>query len=290
MEPEHEVATQLADKSVTLNDTTATHVHLVAGALAGLSVDISLFPLDTIKTRLQSGQGFFKAGGFRGIYSGLSSAAIGSAPGASLFFTSYGTVKAKLEHTFIPEPVVHMTAAACGEVAACIARVPTEVVKQRAQANPGTTPLNILKSTVKTEGLQGLYRGYISTVLREIPFSFIQFPLWEWMKKIWSEKQGHKVDAWQSAVSGAVSGGVAAGVTTPLDVAKTRIMLAKSGTDLARGSISMAVKQVYLEEGIRGLFAGVVPRVIWIAIGGAIFLGVYDKVKDSLNRYENQHR
>ena len=48
--------------------------------MAGLSVDISLFPLDTIKTRLQSEQGFAKAGGFRGIYSGLSSAAAGSVP------------------------------------------------------------------------------------------------------------------------------------------------------------------------------------------------------------------
>lgn len=39
-----------------------------------------LFPLDTIKTRLQSPQGFNKAGGFRGIYAGVPSAAIGSFP------------------------------------------------------------------------------------------------------------------------------------------------------------------------------------------------------------------
>lgn len=51
------------------------------GAVAGTSVDIALFPLDTIKTRLQSAEGFFKAGGFRGVYSGLSAAAAGSAPG-----------------------------------------------------------------------------------------------------------------------------------------------------------------------------------------------------------------
>lgn len=49
--------------------------------MAGTAVDVALFPLDTIKTRLQSSQGFFKAGGFRGIYKGLSAAAIGSAPG-----------------------------------------------------------------------------------------------------------------------------------------------------------------------------------------------------------------
>lgn len=45
-----------------------------------MCVDLTLFPLDTIKTRLQSQQGFSKAGGFRGIYAGVPSAAIGSFP------------------------------------------------------------------------------------------------------------------------------------------------------------------------------------------------------------------
>ena len=51
-----------------------------AGGIAGTSVDVVLFPLDTVKTRLQSQQGFQAAGGFRGIYSGLLSATLGSAP------------------------------------------------------------------------------------------------------------------------------------------------------------------------------------------------------------------
>lgn len=53
---------------------------LKAGGVAGVSVDLILFPLDTIKTRLQSPQGFNKAGGFHGIYAGVPSAAIGSFP------------------------------------------------------------------------------------------------------------------------------------------------------------------------------------------------------------------
>ena len=43
----------------------------------------------------------------------------------------------------------------------------------------------------------------------------------------WSAYQGSPVVAWQSAVTGAISGGTAAAITTPLDVAKTRIMLAQ---------------------------------------------------------------
>lgn len=49
--------------------------------MAGFMVDVSLFPIDTVKTRLQSEGGFYKAGGFSGIYSGLGSVAAGSAPG-----------------------------------------------------------------------------------------------------------------------------------------------------------------------------------------------------------------
>lgn len=51
-----------------------------AGGVAGTAVDVILFPFDTLKTRLQSAEGFAKAGGFRGIYSGLASCASGSAP------------------------------------------------------------------------------------------------------------------------------------------------------------------------------------------------------------------
>ncbi|XP_018589608.2 mitochondrial S-adenosylmethionine carrier protein isoform X1 [Scleropages formosus] len=57
---------------------------LVAGGCAGMCVDLTLFPLDTIKTRLQSQRGFSKAGGFRGIYVGVPSAAVGSFPNGGL--------------------------------------------------------------------------------------------------------------------------------------------------------------------------------------------------------------
>ena len=70
---------------------------------------------------------------------------------------------------------------------------------------------------------------YMTTVMREIPFAFIQFPIWEKLKKIWSEKQGAPVAGWQSALCGSLSGGFAAAVTTPLDVAKTRLMLDSTG-------------------------------------------------------------
>ncbi|KAM9186278.1 mitochondrial S-adenosylmethionine carrier protein isoform 3-T3 [Dugong dugon] len=181
---------------------------LVAGGVAGVSVDLILFPLDTIKTRLQSPQGFNKAGGFRGIYAGVPSAAIGSFPNAAAFFITYEYVKWFLntDSSSYLMPVKHMLAASAGEVVACLIRVPSEVVKQRAQVSASSGTFQIFTNILYREGIQGLYRGYKSTVLREIPFSFVQFPLWESLKALWSWRQDHVVDSWQSAVCGAFAG------------------------------------------------------------------------------------
>ena len=258
---------------------------LLAGGAAGTSVDVILFPLDTIKTRLQSEAGFRASGGFRGIYSGLFSAAVGSAPSAAMFFLAYETAKkslGSLNHKKDKrwDAASHMASASIGEVAACLVRVPVEVVKQRTQTHSSSSSFSTFKRTLRTEGFHGFYRGYLTTVLREIPFSTIQFPLWEFLKSRWAEQQGVvSVAAWQSSVCGALSGGTSAALTTPLDVAKTRIMLAQRGTMEAQGNMAVVLRQVATEKGMQGLFAGVVPRVMWISIGGAIFLGVYEKVR-----------
>ncbi|XP_050169194.1 S-adenosylmethionine mitochondrial carrier protein isoform X1 [Myiozetetes cayanensis] len=257
---------------------------LAAGGVAGVCVDLILFPLDTVKTRLQSPQGFRKAGGFRGIYAGVPSTAIGSFPNAAAFFITYENVKSLLPHgsSSYLSPATHMVAASLGEVVACLIRVPSEVVKQRAQVSPSSSTLRILSHTLYHEGVQGLYRGYKSTVLREIPFSLVQFPLWESLKDLWSWKQGHVVDSWQSAVCGAFAGGFAAVVTTPLDVAKTRIMLAKAGSRNASGNVLTALGGIWRTQGLSGLFAGVVPRMAAISLGGFIFLGTYEKTRQLL--------
>ncbi|XP_061474679.1 mitochondrial S-adenosylmethionine carrier protein isoform X2 [Rhineura floridana] len=260
-------------------------VSLTAGGLAGVSVDLILFPLDTVKTRLQSPQGFKKAGGFRGIYAGVPSTAVGSFPNAAAFFVTYEYTKAMFRTGASPylSPITHMLAASLGEIVACLIRVPSEVVKQRAQVSPSASTLRILSNTVCEEGILGLYRGYKSTVLREIPFSLVQFPLWESLKDLWSWKQGHVVESWQSAVCGAFAGGFAAAVTTPLDVAKTRIMLAKTGSRNASGNVLSALHGVWRSQGISGLFAGIIPRISAISLGGFIFLGMYDKIRSLLS-------
>ncbi|KAK4618068.1 Putative mitochondrial carrier protein [Fulvia fulva] len=257
---------------------------LFAGGIAGTTVDISLFPLDTLKTRLQSSAGFWASGGFRGVYNGIGSAVVGSAPGAGLFFVTYETTKkyfASNTRDGYGEAGLHMAAASLGEIAACAVRVPTEVIKQRAQAKQHPSSMAALTSILnlrKTHGLttvwRELYRGWGITVLREVPFTIIQFPLWEGLKK-WSLQQREpprptEVTAAESGIYGAISGAIAAGLTTPLDVLKTRMMLSTG-----RQNVFAMTGKIWREEGGRVFFSGIGPRTMWISIGGAVFLGSY---------------
>lgn len=137
---------------------------------------MALYPLDTLKTRLQSSQGFVASGGFQGVYRGLGSVVIGSAPSAALFFASYEHAKILLPR-LVPAldrtdaaAVLHMISASLGEISACLVRVPTEVVKQRQQtaAYGRIGTLAAVQRVVGESGVSGLYRGFGTTVAREV--------------------------------------------------------------------------------------------------------------------------
>lgn len=180
-----------------------------------------------------------------------------------------------------------MIAASAGEVAACAVRVPTEVVKQRAQAVQHPSSMAALRyilaqrSVIGVGGLwKELYRGWSVTVMREVPFTVIQFPLWEGMKQWRRSNTGKEgISAVESGIFGSIAGAVAAGVTTPLDVLKTRMMLARE-----RQAMMLLLAQIMKESGPRAFFAGMGPRVLWISAGGAIFLGSYQWAYNSLER------
>ncbi|KAJ7050625.1 mitochondrial carrier domain-containing protein, partial [Mycena amicta] len=154
-----------------------------AGGLAGTAVDLLFFPIDTIKTRLQAPQGFVRADGFKGIYKGVGSVGVGSAPGAAVFFATYDTLK---HNSPLPErlaSLTHMGSASIAVVAVCLVRVPTEVIKTRARTSThgrSGSSLSAARHVLAADGLRGLYRGFGTT--RCTPFTSIQFPLHELLK------------------------------------------------------------------------------------------------------------
>ena len=269
---------------------------LVCGGLAGTSVDVTLYPIDTLKTRLQSPKGFLSAGGFRGIYNGIGAAAIGSAPGAALFFSTYEFLKVRVNSLGFGDPAIgHCVAASFGEAAACFVRVPTEVMKQNMQIGDGRYGVveTFKKIVAQKESnafmssvLGGLYRGYGITLMREVPFAFIQFPLYERMKVHWSAHRGTDVTSYQAAFCGSISGGIAAAITTPLDVIKTRLMIGKDKHGVLYKNAVDAGRRIVREEGWRTLLSGIEPRIMWISIGGFVFFGAYEEFRSiGMNTY-----
>lgn len=113
---------------------------------------------------------------------------------------------------------------------ACTVRVPTEVIKQRMQIKQYNTTISAVSSVLRTEGLLGFYRGFLPTVAREIPFTCIQFPLYEYFKSKYRIYKGRVVEPYEAALIGSLAGGIGAAITTPLDVCKTRIMLSSKVT------------------------------------------------------------
>ncbi|KAF9510989.1 hypothetical protein BS47DRAFT_1215862 [Hydnum rufescens UP504] len=258
---------------------------LVAGGAAGTSVDLLFFPIDTIKTRLQSTQGLIAAGGFRGVYRGVGSVIVGSAPGAAAFFTTYDYLKHNLPSPLShPSPLNHVVAASIGECVACLVRVPTEVVKSRTQTSSyglSASSRDAFRNVLRADGILGLYRGFRITIAREIPFTSLQFPLYEYLKSALAARLQRPLRAHEAAACGSLAGGVAAAATTPLDVLKTRVMLDMQSDRTSKGAILRRLKAIYQKEGLRALFSGVVPRTLWISAGGACFLGVYEMTVSS---------
>jgi solute carrier family 25 S-adenosylmethionine transporter 26 len=142
----------------------------------------------------------------------------------------------------------------------------------------GQSSFAAARLVLANNGVRGFYRGFRITIMREIPFTSLQFPLYELLKVQLSRKLNRKqLYAHEAGACGSIAGGVAAALTTPLDVLKTRVMLdVRDATKEKLPSLINRLRTIYLTEGPKTLFSGVVPRTVWISAGGAVFLGVYE--------------
>ena len=246
---------------------------VLAGGCASAAVDVCIYPIDTLKTRLQAPQGFRAAGGYRGLFSGVSAAALGAVPGGALFFGSYEFTRSALspnQSAAYSAWSLDAIAACAAATASCVLRTPAIVVQQRMQVGQYPTLISALRGISAEGGASAFYSGLGVSIAREIPFAFIQFPVYEGLKRMWIASSGSDLSPLQGAVCGSIAGSAAAAATTPLDVLKTRQMLGG-----AQNGIVSEVRTILREEGPSGLLKGMGPRVGWMALGGYIFFGVY---------------
>lgn len=259
---------------------------LLSGAVAGFTVDAVLFPLDTLKTRLQlaaTSASRSPAALLTGLYAGFGPAVLASAPAAAAFFGTYDFIKRMLEDRLSHgneawTPFAHAVSAAAGDIAGSTVRAPFEVVKQRLQSGMYTSPLAAVKSIALKEGPAGFFAGYGSLVLRELPFDALQFPLYEFFKSSLARRRKRPLQTWETSICGSLAGGISAALTTPLDVVKTRLMTQSAANPKYHGLIH-GIRTIAKEEGPKALMSGVAPRVLWISLGGAIFFGAFEASK-----------
>jgi solute carrier family 25 S-adenosylmethionine transporter 26 len=255
---------------------------------------------------------------------------------AGAFFTTYEGVKTILkDHNpeygngrLLPQPLIHSAASATAELVSCAILTPAEVIKQNAQMvdnSKGGPRVNATLQTMKRfqSNPLALWRGYTALAGRNLPMTAIQFPMFERIRdaiKRYRNERGIRTGSiyesgWITAVSAGSAGSVAAVITTPVDVVKTRIMLAaaeSAGADQGsgqssnnslkdatgktvqaakenlkekiqnvtkpvtnKGSIQIA-KEIMAESGVKGLFRGGALRGVWTLVGAGLYLGVYE--------------
>lgn len=142
---------------------------------------------------------------------------------------------------------------------------------------------------VLKDGSRALWRGLPPTLWRDVPFSAIYWMGYEETKRT-IELQGNLSELETSFLAGALSGMFAAAVTTPFDVAKTRrqVDAGKELPSLNDSKVPSILKQIYQQDGIRGLFRGLAPRIAKIGPSCAIMISSYEMGKIFFSKRHEQ--
>lgn len=293
---------------------------MIAGGLGGMVGDTLMHSLDTVKTRQQGLLHnakyrnmipayitmFKEEGFFRGLYGGYSPAILGSLPSTAAFFGAYEYSKRKMINDLgVNDTVAYFFAGVFGDLASSVFYVPSEVLKTRLQLqgsynNPHSGSQynyrglgDAIKTILRTEGSGVFVYGYKETLLRDLPFSALQFAFYERFRQL--AIYYHATDELPIAselLTGAAAGGLAGTLTTPLDVIKTRIQTAtpQEGANASKESVASlstarALRSIYKQEGIFGMFSGVGPRFIWTGVQSSIMLLLYQVSLRKLDAY-----
>ncbi|GAB4848609.1 anaphase-promoting complex subunit 2 [Ancistrocladus abbreviatus] len=181
-----------------------TFGRLVAGGTAGAVAQTVIYPLDLVKTRLQTyeskggrlpnvgaiSRDIWVKEGPRAFYRGLVPSLLGIIPYAGIDLTTYETLKDMSKKYILndtePGPLVQL---GCGTIsgafgATCV--YPLQVVRTRMQAgrsHTGMSMSDVFRRTFKHEGLRGFFKGLFPNLLKVVPAASITYLVYESMKK-----------------------------------------------------------------------------------------------------------
>lgn len=273
-------------------------VNMLAGAMAGISEHAVMFPVDSIKTRMQvisasnvavysslgnAVQRIASTEGLRTLWRGVASVIMGAGPAHAVHFGTYEAIKEIAGgNTGGHHPGATLFAGACATIASDALMNPFDVIKQRMQIKDSAfrSVTTCARTVYRNEGLTAFYISYPTTLMMSVPFTAVQFTAYESIKKVLNP--GDQYSPITHVTAGGMAGGVAAAITTPLDVAKTLLQTRGTSDDArirnARG-MRDAFKIIYERNGLRGFARGLTPRVVTFMPSNALCWLCYEFFK-----------
>ncbi|GLD98783.1 hypothetical protein PINS_up007501 [Pythium insidiosum] len=272
---------------------------LAAGALSGMVSALAFQPLDVLRTHQQGAFGSApmatlaptlpqrRMDRVRAMWRGTSPTLIRVAGGAGLYFV---TLDHLLTTATSPSSSLHtfLSGAFARTFAGCVMS-PFTIIKARMEWHaPGTesSNLGVLRHVLREEGVRGLYRGMVPTLIRDVPFSGLYVLLYKRVQQRANDAATALPPYAVNFGSGVVAGVLATSVVHPADVVKTRMQLtimttrADGVVTTAPNSLSLreTVAKIWRDEGARGFAKGVVPRVLKRTLSTAVTWTIYEQL------------
>jgi len=257
------------------------------GALAGIAGVSASFPLDLIKTQFQLHKQEFNGKfinaaravvaqrGYLGLYGGCAINLILITPEKALKLVVNDKMRARLTDkngniSIQNQVIAGATAGACQ----CIVTSPMEMFKIAGQTGIPVKQTWAERTAGRTTALgkvQGVYTGFCSTLLRDIPFSMFYFPAYAIIRNLMATtmlKPGEDPTFAMNFASGLASGLFGALAVTPMDCIKTRIQ--KQGGQPWMSAAKSVIEEGYARGGTKGsvqaLFNGGLARGIVVGV------------------------
>ncbi|KAK0333945.1 hypothetical protein LTR91_025687 [Friedmanniomyces endolithicus] len=274
-----------------------------AGAVAGVSEILVMYPLDVVKTRVQI-QGRVAVAGrdhytgmldcFRKIianegasrlYRGIGAPILMEAPKRATKFAAndeWGKVYRNLFNApKMTQGLSILTGATAGATEAFVV-VPFELTPRKQQNTPASSTAS--PKIIRTEGPLTLYQGLESTIWRHVLWNAGYFGCIFQVRELLplNPTKDKYIQMRNDLLSGAVGGTVGTILNTPMDVVKSRIQNSPvvAGGVRKYGWAVPSLGLVMREEGFGALYKGFLPKVLRLGPGGGILLVVFTGMMD----------
>ncbi|XP_029495347.2 mitochondrial glutamate carrier 1-like isoform X2 [Oncorhynchus nerka] len=128
------------------------------------------------------------------------------------------------------------------------------------------TAMQLTRELLRSQGIAGLYKGLGATLLRDVPFSIIYFPLFANLNSLGGRGADGPAPFYVSFASGCIAGSTAAVAVNPVDVIKTRIQTMTRGSqEDTYGGVTDCIRKILRQEGPSAFLKGAHCRALVIA-------------------------